>query len=201
MHSATKNIDGQILIAVLIRYLYSLFHAVQNISERNINIAQALAIHDNFHFRHSYGKPICSRCRQSLKIHYNLDNIRRHEEAFELINIISSSDESSTDDRSDDVYVEPKSNFSPHDYFQSTATSDNRKRELLHQFLNLCGSDKSVKIAHSYHSLRKQSKANFLSSARNLIQHVLEFLARDDWYDVRQELLTNNGNFDSTLLF
>ena len=59
-----------------------------------------------------------------------------------------------------------------------------------------------MKVTQSYHSLQKQSKASFLSSGRNLIQHVLQFLARDDCYDVEQDLfLADNGKSDSALLF
>ncbi|CAF1277391.1 unnamed protein product [Rotaria sordida] len=169
-----------------------------NTSERNINADQALTIYEKFHIRHSYGKTICARCRFLLTTYSNIDNIQHHKEAFEWINdIVTSEDNSTTDDESDDSYEEPQFNTSPYSHIQSTSNLDKKKRELLNEFLHLCGSNKQIKITNSYHSLQKQSKANFLSCARNLITHIFEFLARNESDDVQQDLFPFDKDSDA----
>jgi hypothetical protein len=122
-----------------------------------------------------------------------MNNIQHHKEAFELINNFVVNDDDSFDDQSDDSY-EPEENVVPNNDIQSTANLHKKKRELLNTFLHLCGSDKQIKITNSYNKLQKQSKANFLSSTRHLMQHILEFLASTDSTDVRRDLfMVDNG--------
>ncbi len=70
----------------------------------------------------------------------------------------------------------------------------------MQEFLRLCGSNKTIKITNSFHNLKEQSKSNFLSSSRDLLQHVINFIAPSDSLDVRQVLFpSNNGEYNGLL--
>ena len=150
---------------------------LQNISERNINPVQALTIFEQYHISHSYGKTICRRCRETVATPADIEKISKHEKAFEWINYAVLSDDDTDDNRSDDSNEVFVSSSSPNSDIQSATSTKKKKRELLQQYLSLCGSNKEVKTTVSYDKLNNLSKANFLTHARHLIQHILEFLA------------------------
>lgn len=168
---------------------------LQNISERNINPLQALTIFEQYHISHSYGKTICRRCREAVATHINYENISKHEKAFEWINYVFSRDDDTDDVQSDHDSEAFVPNCSPDNDIQSVTNIKKKKRELLQQYLSLCGSNKEIKSSSCYDKLNKQSKANFLSSARHLIGHILEFLAPYHSADLQKDLfMSQKGN-------
>lgn len=157
-----------------------------------------MTIFEKFNIPNSYGKTICCCCRQSLTMYTDVKKIEKHKKAFEWLTDIAHSDNHTDDTQSYKSYEPFSSNSSPNSDFESTANLDKKKRELLNEFLYLCGSKNEIKTTNAYHKLKKQSKANFLASGRNLIQHIMKFLAQDDANDVRQDLFSiENGNSNS----
>lgn len=163
---------------------------VQNASMININSKQALTISKHFQIRHSYGKPICRSCRDSLTRHTEIAEIERHEKAFEwLSNITNSDDEDATDEHESHDSYKQSQIYSPMSGVDNGAFAvQKKKRETLNLYLQLCGSNKLVKTTGSYHKLQAQSKANFLGHARVLIQSIIEFLAPNNYSQLRRDL-------------
>ncbi len=156
---------------------------------------QALTIFEKYNIRYSYGKTICILCRKSLATYSDVEHIQRHQRAFEWINVGVANVDESSDDQLDDDYKDPVFCSSPNSNSQSITNINEKKRELLNEYLSLCGSHKKIKTTNSYHNLQKQSKANFLASVRTLIHHIFDFLAPNESSDVQQALFRNkNGN-------
>ncbi|CAF3133213.1 unnamed protein product [Rotaria sp. Silwood2] len=176
--------------------------ATPNVSERNINPIQALTIFEQFNIPHYYRKAICGSCRKSLTAHNDIDKIVKHKKAFEWLADAAFNDNDTNDTQSHDSYEEYLLNSSPNSGIEATLNLNKKKRELLNEFLYLCGSKVEIRTTNAYHKLQKQSRANFLASARNLIQHIMKFLAQDDSNDVKQDLFFfENGNSNNVPRF
>lgn len=160
---------------------------LKNASDRNINSIQALTISEKFHIPHSYGKTVCRRCRQLVQTHVDFQKIEYHKKAFEWIDDVALNDDDSDDNDSEEMYDELQSRSSQISSIGLTRDLYKKKRELLNQYLYLCGSNKKIKTTNAYYKLQKKSKANFLASVRNLIEHILEFLAGNESTVVERE--------------
>ena len=119
----------------------------------------------------------------------NISSIERYRRAIESLSANIADGDQSDDHLSDDEYIEPVLNGSPMSDDEAPRSVENEKRNLLNQFLVLCDSKRRVKTTSCYHRLQQQSKSNFLSSARHLLRHLVEFLAPTDADEVWQDLI------------
>ena len=111
------------------------------------------------------------------------------------MDIAVSDDDESFDDKSDVTYKPPMLDLLVNNDIESTTNLNKEKRYLLNEFLRLCGSNKEIKITNSYDTLQKQSKANFIGSARHLIHHIIDFLSSNKSINAQRDILmVNNGN-------
>ena len=156
-----------------------------------------MTIYESFGFHHSYGKTICSTCRHLVSTHSNANSIAKHESIFKWALNCEISDDEYEDDSTSDLYEYPMMHSSPESVDCNSAIELHKeKRSVLNQFLRLCGSQKVVRTTHNYNDLKSQSKANFLTSARHLFQHIIQFLVTENSSDFADELFSSNdGNY------
>lgn len=147
---------------------------------------------EKVHVRRSYGRPICRRCRSSLTDLMDPLSIKRHHQAFEQLKNTIEQDDEVEDRMSDDDYIASVLSSSSSSDAEELIDTTEEKRNLLKKFLILCDSKHHVKTTTAYHQLKKQSKANFLSSTRHLLRHIIDFLAPHNFDEVWQDLIIDN---------
>lgn len=124
-----------------------------------------------------------------------MENIERHTKIYEWIQDIAFNDDKSLSEKSDDSFDVSQIDSLSNDDIPFSSDSDGEKRRLLTAFLKLCGSTTPIKITKSFNGLESQSKSNFLSCTRNLIRHVIKFVAEFDSADVRRLLFNETSEY------
>lgn len=160
--------------------------AVQNISP-----VLALTVYEQLHVQHSYGMPICRRCREEVLKRCDQMKIDKHRMNFGWLKNVIFSDEESDDTIDDQEYQPSPVSAISSASARSAINSDKNKRSLFKNFIQLMRPERashSLMVTRSYAQLTKKSKRNFLSHAKFVVDAVVEYLAGDDAAEVLGDL-------------
>lgn len=179
---------------------------------QNITSIVALTVFEQLHLEHSYGMPICRRCREvvlkrgnqviAFRAVYNLYfvlqvKINEHQIAYRWLENVVFSDEESDETIEEQEYQPSPISAISSISGRSFASTDKNKRALLNSFVQLMRPGHPscpLLVTRSYNELNEKSKRNFLSSAKFVVEAVVEFLAGDYASQVLRKLYSNESN-------